>query len=143
MHVDQRAGGPPKIISRFWFEDANGKFVGGDKRKIKPDLKVPHAKRVRFSLNNNEVAAAPGPSSSSAGMEVSSFGNNSSRKQAQLPRTTPSDRNNQEVYKSIKETEMIEYRRRMWIVNHLTKICKVIPLTVKMVNPLKNFNGYQ
>ena len=143
VHADQRAGRPPKIISRFWFEDANGKFVGGNnKRKIKPDLKVPQTKRVRFSLDNNEVAAAPGSSSSSAGMEVSIFGHNS-RKQAQLPRTWPSDRNNQEVYRSIKEIEMIEYRRRMWIVNHLTKICKAIPLTVKMVNPLKNFNGYQ
>ena len=117
--------------------------MGGDKRKIKPDLKAPQVKRVRFSLDN-EDANAPGPSSSginTQSMEVSSFGNNSSRKQAQLPRTTPSDGNNQEVYRSIKQIEMIEYGRRRQMVKDLVRICKDIPLTVKMVNPLINFNG--
>ncbi len=131
MHVNQRAGGPPKINSRFWFEDANGKFVGGNKKgQIKPELKAPQVKRVRFSLDN-EDANAPGPSSSgiNTNMEVSSFRDNS-RKQAQLPRTTPSD-GNKEVYQSlIKKIEMIEYGRRRQMVKDLVKICKDIPLTM-------------
>jgi len=146
VHVNQRAGGPPKIISRFWFEDANGKFVGGNKKcQIKPvELKAPQVKRVRFSLDN-EDANAPGPSTSSginSKVEVSSFGNNSSQKQAQLPTATPSDGNNQEVYRSIKQIEMIEYGRRRQMVKDLVRICKDIPLTVKMMNPLIHFNGW-
>ncbi len=47
-----------------------------------------------------------------------------------------------EVYKSIKEIELEEYRKRKQMVNDLAKLCKTIPLTVKMVNPLVNFNGW-
>ena len=50
---------------------------------------------------------------------------------------------NDDVYKSIKEIELEEYRRRKQMVNDLAKLCKTIPLTVKMVNPLiNNFNGW-
>ena len=47
-----------------------------------------------------------------------------------------------EVYKSIKEIELEEYRKRKQMANDLAKLCKTIPLTVKMVNPLVNFNGW-
>jgi len=44
--------------------------------------------------------------------------------------------------KSIKEIELNEYHRRRQMVNDLVKICKAIPLTVEMANPLINFNGW-
>ena len=50
---------------------------------------------------------------------------------------------NDEVYKTIKEIELEEYRRRKDMVNDLANLCKTIPLTVTMVNPLFiNFNGW-
>lgn len=48
----------------------------------------------------------------------------------------------EEVYKSIQEIELEEYRKRKQMVNDFAKLCKTIPLTVKMVNPLVNFDGW-
>ena len=120
-YVDQRAGGPP-FGSQFWFEDANGALIGG-KRKINhpaDDLGAPkQVKRVRFSLDHDDEDAVALGSSSSGG------------NQAPLPRMTPASDGHQEV----SEFELKEYHRRKGIVNHLAKICKAVPLTVKMVNP--------
>jgi len=49
---------------------------------------------------------------------------------------------NEEVYRAIKEIELEEYRRRKQMVNDFAKLCKDIPLTVAMVNPLINFDGW-
>ncbi len=112
-YVDRRAGGPPSGTS-FWFADDR--------------LGVPkQVKRVRFSLDNDEEDAdAPGQSSS---------GGN----QAPLPRMAPAS---SDGHQEVSEFELKEYRRRKGIVNHLAKICKAVPLTVKMADPLINFDGW-
>jgi len=46
-----------------------------------------------------------------------------------------------DVYKWIKDVEQEEYRRRKQMVEDLVKLCKAIPLTVQMSNPLINFNA--
>jgi len=129
-YVDRRAGGPP-CGSQFWFEDTNGTLIGG-KRKINHpsgDLGAPkQVKRVRFSLDNDDDEDADAPGQSSSG------GN-----QAPLPRMAPAS---SDGHQEVSEFELKEYRRRKGIVNHLAKICKAVPLTVKMADPLIHFDGW-
>jgi len=95
------------------------------------------AKRLCQSCDDQSATA--GPSSSSDGYINHFATQNSSFDDHQtLPNKTSID----DVYKSIKEIELNEYRRRKQMVNDLVKICKAIPLTVEMVNPLINFNGW-
>ena len=90
------------------------------------------AKRSRQSWDNQSATAEP--SSSSDGYSNNYATQNSTVGGHQTPV--------EDVYKSIKEIELNEYRRRKQMVNDLVKICKAIPLTVEMVNPLINFNGW-
>ncbi len=49
--------------------------------------------------------------------------------------------NADQVRETIKQMEREEHHRRVQMVADLQKLCKAIPLTVKMVIPLINFNG--
>jgi len=87
------------------------------------------------SQSFDDVAAEPSGLYSTDGQMASSV--------RVLPIHNHNNSSNDDVYKSIKEIELEEYRRRKQMVNDLAKLCKTIPLTVKMVNPLiNNFNGW-
>jgi len=81
----------------------------------------PSAKRLNQSLDQDALGSSP-----------------SRAKREPIPRNPDIFH---DVYKWIKDVEQEEYRRRKRMVEDLVKLCKAIPLTVQMSNPLINFNA--
>lgn len=121
------------------FEDSNKDDHQSAYNRVRPsssdqfDADGLEAKRSRQSWDDQNATA--GPSSSTDGYYSNNYATQNS---AVGGHQTPVE----DVYKSIREIELNEYRRRKQMVNDLVKICKAIPLTVEMVNPLINYNGW-
>jgi len=157
-----RDNGPASssIPNKFWFEKVDGTLIGGVNggdhlpgpsfsgkrvRQSSDDDSGPsEVKLARSSLNGNGIKQEDQSASDGNNvMEVD--GINPRHLQARIVSSVGtavvSIDNADQVKETIKKMKKEEFHRRVKMMADLEKLCKAIPLTVKMVNPLINFNG--
>jgi len=147
-----RDDGPSSTSNKFWFEKANGALIGdgsnGPTTKVEESSSSSSSKRVCQS--SGDGAGPSGVqlsrrSSNDDGNKAMEVGGMNRHLQARIASSVGSAvvsiNNADQVRETIKQMEREEHHRRVQMVADLQKLCKAIPLTVKMVIPLINFNG--
>jgi len=108
--------------------------------KVDDRLKEPSSSNIKRTFqSSSDEDSGPSAKRLHQSSDQDALGSSSLRaKREPLPRNPDIFH---DVYKWIKDVEQEEYRRRKQMVKDLLKLCKTIPLTVPMSNPLINFNA--
>lgn len=151
-----RNDGSSSMTNKFWFEKANGEVISGDplqgpsssgKRVCQPsdDDAGPSGvdKIAHKTLNGDDIKKEDPPSDGNNVMEVGGIDRHhlQARIVSSVGTAVVSIDNVDQVYESINQIRKEEKDRRAKMLADLQKLCEAIPLTIKMANPLINFNG--